>query len=54
MGPDPKAIEAHMHTPLVLWGWHPGEGRTPEAMPESTFVTEVHVWTSAGAPCPDN
>lgn len=51
-GRDAKAIEAHMHTPLVLWGWHPGEGRTPESMPEDTFLSEVHVWTAAGAPCP--
>jgi hypothetical protein len=52
-GRDAKAIELHMHTPLVLWGWHPGEGRKPESMPESTFLSEVHVWTTAGAPCPD-
>jgi hypothetical protein len=52
-GRDAKAIEMHMHTPLVLWGWHPGEGRRPESMPESSFLMEVRVWTTAGAPCPD-
>jgi len=26
-------IVAHMQTPLVLWGWHPGEGRDPDPMP---------------------
>jgi hypothetical protein len=41
-----------MHTPLVLWGWDPGEGRTPVSMPEKTFLQNVHVWISAGAPCP--
>jgi hypothetical protein len=52
-GRDAQAIETHMHTPLVLWGWNPGEGRKPESMPESIFLAEVHVWTTAGAPCPD-
>lgn len=51
-GRDARGIEAHMHTPLVLWGWHPGDGRTPVSMPENTFLKEVQVWTSAGAPCP--
>ena len=52
-GRGAKAIEIHMHTSLVLWGWHPGEGRKPESMPESAFLREVHVWTTAGAPCPE-
>jgi hypothetical protein len=51
-GRDPKGIEEHMHTPLVLWGWDPGEGRTPVSMPEKIFLQKVHVWISAGAPCP--
>lgn len=53
-GRDPNALEAHMHTPLVLWGWHPGDGRTPVSMPVETFLKNVHIWTSAGAPCPKN
>jgi len=52
-GRDAKAIEAHMHTPLVLWAWHPGEGRTPESMSQGEFLREVHVWTTAGTPCPE-
>jgi hypothetical protein len=51
-GRNAKGLEEHMHTPLVLWGWDPGEGRTPVSMPEKTFLQKVHVWTSAGAPCP--
>ena len=51
-GRNPKGIEEHMHTPLVLWAWHPGGDRTPESMPEEEFLKNVHVWTSAGAPCP--
>lgn len=52
-GRDAHAIEAHMHTPLVLWGWRPGEGRTPEPMPQDAFFRDVHTWTAAGMPCPD-
>jgi len=52
-GRDAKGIEEHMHTPLVLWGWHPGEGRAPVSTPEETFLKNVHVWTAAGAPCPE-
>lgn len=51
-GRDGKAIEEHMHTPLVLWGWHPGEGRTPILIDETVFLQQVHEWTSAGDPCP--
>lgn len=50
---DAKGIEEHMHTPLVLWGWHPGEGRAPVSTPEETFLKNVHLWTAAGAPCPE-
>ena len=45
-------IVEHMKTPLVLWGWHPGEGRTPIPMPEDEFERYVRVWALAGAACP--
>lgn len=45
-------IVKHMGTPLVLWGWHPGEGRTPIPMPESEFQAKVKEWASHGAACP--
>jgi hypothetical protein len=51
-GRDASALEAHMHTPIVLWGWHPGEGRTPIPVREDVFLRQVHIWTSAGDPCP--
>jgi hypothetical protein len=51
-GRDAKALEEHMHTPIVLWAWHPGEGRRPVSMPEDEFLRKVHAWTSAGTPCP--
>jgi len=52
-GRNAKAIEDHMHTPLVLWGWQPGDGRTPVSTPLARFLQNVHVWTSAGTPCPE-
>ena len=45
-------IVRHMNTPLVLWGWHPGEGRTPIPMPENEFLAKVKEWASHGAGCP--
>lgn len=45
-------IVQHMHTPLVLWGWHPGEGRTPIPMPEGEFLAAINQWAANGAACP--
>jgi hypothetical protein len=45
-------IVEHMHTPLVLWGWNPGEGRTPVPYPENRFLENVKVWAENGAACP--
>jgi hypothetical protein len=47
-----QQIVEHMHTPLVLWGWHPGEGRTPVPMPEHDFLAAVEAWAGNGAACP--
>jgi hypothetical protein len=47
-----EQIVEHMHTPLVLWGWNPGEGRTPISMPEHEFLARVGEWASRGAACP--
>jgi hypothetical protein len=47
-----QQIVEHMSSPLVLWGWHPGEGRTPIKMPQTEFLAQVTTWASAGAPCP--
>ena len=49
----PQQIVEHMSSPLVMWGWHPGEGRTPVAMPQKEFVAKVQEWATAGAGCPD-
>ena len=45
-------IVEHMHTPLVLWGWHPGEGRKAIPMPEAEFEHYVELWAAKGAFCP--
>lgn len=48
-----QQIVEHMHTPLVLWGWNPGEGRTPISMPQQKFLERVGEWASKGAACPE-
>ena len=45
-------IVEHMSTPLVLWGWHPGDGRTPISMPQQEFLARVSEWATNGAACP--
>jgi hypothetical protein len=47
-----ERLVEHMLTPLVLWGWHPGEGRTPIPMPETEFLAKVKEWAAKGAVCP--
>jgi hypothetical protein len=47
-----EQIVEHMHTPLVLWGWNPGAGRTPIPFSEKLFLGEVEQWASHGAACP--
>jgi mono/diheme cytochrome c family protein len=45
-------IVEHMHTPLVLWGWRPGDGRTPIPSSQKFFLSAVERWASLGAACP--
>jgi hypothetical protein len=45
-------IVEHMNAPLVLWGWNPGEGRTPIPVPMAEFLARVKEWASKGAACP--
>jgi hypothetical protein len=51
-GRNAHGIQEHMNTPLVLWGWNPGEGRAPVSLPLNRFLKSVQTWTAAGAPCP--
>jgi len=47
-----QQIVEHMSTPLVLWGWYPGEGRTPIRMPRPEFLARVKEWAAKGGGCP--
>ena len=49
-----QQIVEHMSTPLVLWGWHPGEGRSVIPMSLGEFQARVRDWAANGAACPDN
>ena len=48
----PAQIVEHMHTPLVLWGWTPGDGRTPVPTSQPEFLAKVQEWAEKGAACP--
>lgn len=45
-------IVEHMQTPLVLWGWYPGQGRAPIPVPQERFLAEVKTWAAMGGACP--
>jgi hypothetical protein len=51
-GRDVDEIVEHMNTPLVLWGWNPGDYRTPVPLPQTIFLANVRQWASKGAACP--
>ena len=52
-GRDLPGLFEHMsHDKLVLWGWDPGVGREPVAVPHDTLVAAMKTWIAAGAPCP--
>jgi len=48
----PAQIVEHMHTPLVLWGWTPGDGRNPVPIPQHEFLEKIQEWSEKGAACP--
>ena len=47
-----QQIVEHMETPLVKWGWNPGEGRDPVPMRFADFLARVKEWVATGASCP--
>ncbi len=47
-----QLVEHLTEDKLVMWGWNPGEGRTPVPMPHDEFSAKVKQWQAAGAPCP--
>jgi hypothetical protein len=48
-----QIIEHVTSDKLVLWGWNPGEGRTPPAMAHEDFAKRFQDWTRLGAACPE-
>jgi hypothetical protein len=49
-----EALVEHVRSDaLVLWGWAPGEGRTPPPLSHDDFVLAMERWVSDGAACPD-
>jgi hypothetical protein len=49
----PEQILQHVtEDPLVLWGWDPGEGRTPVPVPHADFVAAVKAWIDGGCQVP--
>jgi hypothetical protein len=48
----PAQIVEHMHMPLVLWGWTPGDGRTPVPTSQHYFLAKIQEWAEKGAACP--
>lgn len=53
-GRSPEEVLDHVReAPLVLWGWHPGEGRTPVPMSHKEFVKYMTTWVEKGAACPE-
>jgi hypothetical protein len=51
-GRSVQQIVEHMKTPLVLWGWNPGPGRTPISTSQKEFLAATERWAANGAACP--
>jgi hypothetical protein len=50
----PEQLFEHIaHDPLVLWGWAPGEGRTPVSIPHAELVAAMRAWVDGGCACPE-
>ncbi|MGH9792486.1 MAG: hypothetical protein ACRD5W_14855 [Candidatus Acidiferrales bacterium] len=47
-----QIVEHSASDKLVLWGWEPGEGRTPVSMPHAEFARLMQEWGRNGAACP--
>lgn len=48
-----QIVEHATRDELVLWGWSPGEGRTPVSMPHAQFAQKMQEWEKNGAACPE-
>jgi hypothetical protein len=43
-----QQIVEHMASPLVLWGWHPGDGLVAVPMVQGEFLSRVREWAAKG------
>ena len=43
----------HLDTPLVLWAWAPGDGRTTPPMSHAEFKQKMREWIDKGAVVPE-
>ncbi len=48
-----EVLEHVKTAPLVLWGWHPGDGRDPVPISHEAFVKSMTEWVEKGAACPE-
>lgn len=48
-----QLIEHVSHDTLVLWGWHPGDGRTLPPLSHAEFAKQFKTWVAKGAAVPD-
>jgi hypothetical protein len=51
-GKTRQQLIAHAHDELVMWGWHPGEGRTLPPLSHAEFAKQVKLWIDKGAYAP--
>lgn len=50
---SPHGLIEHMDKePLVLYGWHPGVGRTPIPVSHADFMMQMRAWVAGGTACP--
>ena len=52
-GKSLHAVLGHLQTPLVKWGWSPGDGRSTPPLSYSEFVKDMREWADKGGACPD-
>ena len=43
----------HLETPLVKWGWAPGDGRSTPPMTYAEFTQKMRAWIDNGGACPE-
>jgi len=48
-----EVLEHVREAPLVLWGWKPGNRRTPAPGSHDEFVRVMTEWVKGGAACPE-